>query len=218
MKLLTLLNCPTYTTAVIEVAESERGVCWERHTPPHFSPWAKFKLHWGVPTELTESRQYEIRHVEKYPDVFMIREGFSKGEYILIENRQPVGFDKDLPRDVGGLAIWHIDEKKPNNEEAGYLGMPGWPGNNSHYKVALVQADGLFDLERGSGYGDENDLFRGGGVDQISYNEPHGLRPYRTGPRIKTGATQNQSDFEIRRSDVVSLRQWNLRARNAADC
>jgi M6 family metalloprotease-like protein len=157
------------------------------HTPSHFSPWAKFKLKWLQLKDLTESGTHRIKNIENYPDVYRIRDGFPDGEYLLIENRQPTGFDRELPGGIGGLAIWHIDENKRHNREPGYPDMPGWPDNNSHYMVALLQADGRFDLERGRNLGDSGDLFRGGagGVNRVSAHEPHGLHPYRPDPNVE---------------------------------
>jgi hypothetical protein len=40
--------------------------------------------------------------------VYRVSQGFPAGEYLLIENRQPVGFDAKMPR--GGIAIYHVDE------------------------------------------------------------------------------------------------------------
>lgn len=152
------------------------------HTPTHFTPWAKYKLGWLKLKDLTEPGVHKIKEVENFPDVYRIKEGFPEGEYLLIENRQPVGFDSELPGEKGGLAIWHIDENKKHNRQPGHPGITGWPNNNAHYMVAMLQADGRFDLERGSGFGDENDLFRSDGVNRISSHDEHGLRPYRVSP------------------------------------
>jgi immune inhibitor A len=79
------------------------GFSGQGHTPSHFSPWAKIKLEWLKPKELTNSGTYTIRQVEDYPDVYKIQQGFPENEYLLIENRQPVRFDRDLPGGKGGL-------------------------------------------------------------------------------------------------------------------
>ncbi len=155
------------------------------HTPSHFSPCAKIKLKWLKPKELTASGYYRLQPTETKEDVYKIQQGFPENEYLLIENRQPVGFDRHLPGGKGGLAIWHIDENKASNREPGHPDVPGWPENGVHYKVALVQADGRFDLERGKSYGDEEDLFRADGVNRVSSLEPHGLRPYRIDPQVR---------------------------------
>ncbi len=79
----------------------------------------------------------------------------SVNEYLLIENRQPIGkFESAIPAGVagtrGGLAIWHIDDSKLTNDMPGYPGMPAWPANGHHYAVSLLQADGRYDLEHGT--------------------------------------------------------------------
>ncbi len=98
------------------------------------------------------------------------------GEYLLIENRQPVrrftdiantelepGFEVGMP--YGGLAIWHIDEAAAVNTNEGYPGQTSssgyeWPWNGNHLGVALLQADGNFDLEANVNGSDGYDLFR----------------------------------------------------------
>ena len=71
-------------------------------------------------------------------------------EYFLIENRQQIGWDSSLPD--SGIAIWHIDTDGWNNDQDM---TPSY-----HYKVTLVQADGLWQLENNVNDGDSNDLWK----------------------------------------------------------
>jgi immune inhibitor A len=70
-------------------------------------------------------------------------------EYFLIENRRPGGIDRFLPGD--GLLVYHVDERER------------WQNNPAHYRVALVQADGLRSLEGNEprNMGDAGDFFPG---------------------------------------------------------
>ena len=151
-----------------------RGFDGTQYYPPPLSAWCKAQLGWVKPTEITESGTIRIRAIEKSPDVFKITRGFPPGEYLLIENRQPIGFQQKLPAGTGGrggLAIWHVDETKEDNREPGHPGLPNWPENGRHYKLALLQADGEYELElplnHDGNYGDGDDLFRKGFVDQL---------------------------------------------------
>lgn len=81
-------------------------------------------------------------------------------EYFLIENRQPLGYDRGLEelvgKDFGGLAIWHIDENRIDN----YLEcFPPYGCTYAHYKVSLEQADGGWDLEENLNHGEGSDLW-----------------------------------------------------------
>jgi M6 family metalloprotease-like protein len=129
--------------------------------PTHFCAWSKVQLGWVEPQIITPG-DFDSDEVETIQDIKRIDWGYPDGEYLLIENRQPVGFDQEIPQ--GGLAIWHIDENKANNNSQGYPGQDGWPENNRHYKIALLQADGLYDLEQGENRGDDGDLYHGDGV------------------------------------------------------
>jgi immune inhibitor A len=79
----------------------------------------------------------------------MWKDGAPDTEYFLVENRQMNRRDGDLPG--GGLCLWHIDESKPDNND-----------ELNGYKVALVQADGLKQLEHSDlELGDGGDPFPG---------------------------------------------------------
>lgn len=70
-------------------------------------------------------------------------------EYFMLENRHRAGRLAGAPAD--GLAIWHVDENGSNdNQEM----LP-----ESHYEIALLQADGYFGLELDWSGGDEGDLW-----------------------------------------------------------
>ena len=112
--------------------------------PVHFDGWSKLHLGFVNPTVLQGNRENEqIDAVEYSPDVYVLfSRGLYSNQYFLVENRQRVEFDLSLPG--SGLVIYHVDESVPNNN------------NQNHYKVAVEQADGEFDLEhnRGSDSGD----------------------------------------------------------------
>ena len=72
-------------------------------------------------------------------------------EYFLLENRKREGPDEFLPGD--GLVVYHVDDTKVDN-----LSGP------SNYRVSVVQADGLSQLENpsaGGNFGDAADFFPG---------------------------------------------------------
>ncbi len=134
--------------------------------PPHFSAYSKVTLGWVTPTILRDPGTFSTSAVELEPTIYRLDSGFPDGEYLLIENRQAVGFDSLIPQ--GGLAIWHIDESKDGNTDEGFPAQSGWPSNGNHYRVALLQADGNYDLERGANVGDAADLYRAGGASALN--------------------------------------------------
>lgn len=151
--------------------------------PPHFCAWSKAALGWISPTVISTSGTYTANQTESAAEAFRIDLGYASGEYLLIENRQPVGFDAAMPQ--GGLCIFHIDEAAGDTTE-GYPGQAGWPGNGNHYRVALLQADGTYDLERGSDRGDSTDPYRGGYVSQIGPDTTPDTNGYQSGNIIVT--------------------------------
>jgi M6 family metalloprotease-like protein len=125
-------------------------------TPAHLDAWSKSKLGWIQVDTLTSNRTNEqILQIETNPKAYRLwTSGGTGSQYFLVENRQKTGFDSYL--DGEGLLIYHVDENVSTND---LEWCPGDPASQ-HYKVALEQADGHFDLE--GCYGDAN---RGDGGD-----------------------------------------------------
>ncbi|MDP4180589.1 MAG: M6 family metalloprotease domain-containing protein [Bacillota bacterium] len=87
-------------------------------------------------------------------------------EFFIIENIQKKGRWACVPDE--GLAIWHVDVNGNND----YQDM----SREKHYEVSLVQADGLYELEKNVNYGGTDDLFHYGNKDSFDSNtEPKSL-------------------------------------------
>jgi hypothetical protein len=140
----------------------------DQRYPPELCAWSKIQLGYIHPTTVPlTTASYVVSQQETSPQAYRIDLGYGGNEYLLIECREPVGFDHEIPQ--GGLAIWHIDDNIPHyagagfNQNQGYPGMPGWPENGAHYGAALLQADGRYDLEKNGPNGDTGDLWHLGG-------------------------------------------------------
>jgi immune inhibitor A len=120
-------------------------------TPTHPSAWCKCTQNWVTTvTPSSNKLKVNIKDVKKDMKVYKLwRNGIVDKEYFLVENRQKSKYDRYLPG--SGLLIWHIDDAMQGNS------------NEAHYRVALMQADGRKDLEKGNNRGDTSDPFPGTG-------------------------------------------------------
>ncbi|KAL7440719.1 hypothetical protein ACHAXH_006460 [Discostella pseudostelligera] len=141
------------------------GFDGSQYYPPHLSAWGKLQMDWVNPIVISTSGLYSARNACGFQDIFLIGRNFATGEYLLIENSQRCNFDVKIPGP--GLAIYHIDDSADFTTE-GYPGQKGWPTNGKHYRVALLQADGDYDLEHGGNRGDSTDLFSSATATRIS--------------------------------------------------
>lgn len=125
--------------------------------PPILSAWTKVNAGWANALVIGEDGRYELEASTTSKIVLKITHGFPSGEYLLLENRQPNSFDSKIKQ--GGIAIYKVDENVDDQRSRGFPGQDGWPSNGKHYKVALLGADGSFDLEVGNNQADDGDLW-----------------------------------------------------------
>jgi hypothetical protein len=133
-------------------------------SPVHLCAWSKYILGWIDPVTVSEALTNQvIAPAGTLDDVYLFfpDNQIDSQEYYLIENRQLIGFDAGLPGT--GLAIWHIDEAKAtyNNRDNSQECLPSADCTDTHYRVALIQADGFADLELAYNRGDSGDLYPG---------------------------------------------------------
>jgi M6 family metalloprotease-like protein len=144
-------------------------------SPAFLDAWSRVFLGYVTPVNVTCFLNNQmILPVEDTAMVFRLWNNGNMGpEYFLVENRNTTYTDTALA--TYGLLIYHVDENQPNNDNQWWPGQP--PAN--HYKVALEQADGAYDLERNVNRMDFWDPFNGGAFDYSSspssrdyYNNP----------------------------------------------
>ncbi|MEA4882459.1 MAG: M6 family metalloprotease domain-containing protein [Clostridia bacterium] len=128
-------------------------------TPAHMSAWCKWRLGWVNPVLLNRGQRDWHFGAAAYSDnvaLLLPNPGGpadwtwgngGSGEYFLVENRFRTGFDAGLPG--SGLAIWHVDESKTDNND------------EQHKLVDLEEADGRNDLDHKKNRGDAGDLYPG---------------------------------------------------------
>jgi immune inhibitor A len=118
------------------------------HTPAHPSAWCKAQQKWATIENISTNANRTIKSVQLSRKILRLwKNGAASQEYFLAEYRDKKGYDKHLPGE--GLLVWHIDDTIDGNS------------NQLHPKVALMQADGLKQLEAGSNRGDAGDAYPG---------------------------------------------------------
>ena len=134
--------------------------------PCHMTAWSKEALGWANVTTLAPDADLGVitlDPVETSGDIIRIEAGDGSGDYLLLENRQPIGFDVNLFSP--GLLVWQIDEDMVSSR---------WASNtvnssSGRMGVWLRQGDGENDLALGTQRGDSGDPFPGSsGQDQFT--------------------------------------------------
>jgi immune inhibitor A len=128
--------------------------------------WTHIQMGFLTPVNVT-SNQYNqsINAITSSAQAFRLwTNGSSGDQFFLVQNRQKSGYDAYLPG--SGICIWHVDQTKTNNQQEWYPDL----SMSNHYKVALEQADGNWDLEHNRNRGDAGDPYPGSSNNQ-SFNQ-----------------------------------------------
>jgi immune inhibitor A len=116
------------------------------NSPAWPDAWCMSRLGYLTPTViLSNTSGVSVPQMETSPAAYKVwTSGLPLNEYFLVANRQKTGYDAGLPG--AGLLIWHVDE---NISDYTANDNEWYPGHTTygHYKVALEQADGLWQLE-----------------------------------------------------------------------
>ncbi len=139
------------------------------YLPAGYTSYERWIAGWMTPTELEYTQQIDnLPALQNEAKAYIIYNKGNKNEYFLLENRQKVGWDANIPGE--GLLIIHVDynESKWNNNEV----------NNtpSHQRMTWVAADNEYQYTtyQGSKYyteaGAANDPFPNGNVNAFNKN------------------------------------------------
>jgi len=114
------------------------------YLPAGYTAYEKMTCGWLTPIVLGKESvdATDMKPLADGGQAYLIRHPQYENEYFLLENRQLVGFDKQLPG--SGVLITHVDYEK-DAWEANAINTLGLYNNyyNDHLRLTLVPADGL---------------------------------------------------------------------------
>lgn len=109
----------------------------DSHTPAGYTAYERWFSGWMEPTELKEQTSVVgMKPLVNEPEAYILYNDKNRNEYYILENRQPVSFDKGL---FGhGLLIYHVD-----------YNQSVWKNNQvnvvaNHQRMVIVPADNEF--------------------------------------------------------------------------
>ena len=160
-------------------------------SPAHLCARSRIGLGIVSPFNVITPGFYEVPAVESSGMIYRLwTDGTAGSQYFLVENRRPIGYDAALP--AWGTLIWHIDDNAYSNDNQWYPGYTDY----GHYRVALEQADGLWELEQYTSSGDAGDPFPGStGNEYFNYlTVPDSRNYYSQDTEVTVGAIPVTAD------------------------
>ena len=130
------------------------GIYLADGSPGLMGAWTRARLGWMDVTTLTADTHLDIPPAESSAVAYRL-DIPGTSEYLLLENRQRIGPDANLPG--AGLLVWHV------NDSVLAQRLPHYGANEdeNHPGIALLQADGRQDLKLRANTGDAGDPFPG---------------------------------------------------------
>ena len=174
--------------------------------PSHFSAWSKAIInaphYFSSPTVLTANlANAPIPMAELNPVLYIMKDQFDidhpgSAEWFMVENRQRYGFDESLPG--SGLLIYHFDPLQGDNTDP------------YRYRLGLVQADGLNQLNFGGSDGDSGDPFPGSTDNREfhDYSVPSAMSYEGTTTQVGVWDITDSDSLMFADLDVVYSRPW----------
>ncbi|OGQ11770.1 MAG: hypothetical protein A2138_20160 [Deltaproteobacteria bacterium RBG_16_71_12] len=127
---------------------------------PLLDPFSRLAIGFGHALQVTGDGTFELGPVDRTGTVLKVGTG---EEFFVVELRRkiPGVLDDDLHVDAGVIVERVRLQKRPSPERGNYLNTLQECVNCAAYDsfLSIEQADGLFQLERGFGTDDEDDLF-----------------------------------------------------------
>jgi M6 family metalloprotease-like protein len=140
--------------------------------PASMSAYSKRAVGWLNYTEITSNDVYWLESSNRVPQAAVIRERYmAPFVYLLLEFRLATDYDANLFG--GGLLMYHVDDRprfKPDNTTTTVFAK-------HHRHIALLQADGRYDIEQGINFGDAGDFWRPSMVLRPSFGNETAVLP-----------------------------------------
>lgn len=179
--------------------------------PAGYSSFDKYMCGWVSPIELLRNEQIDsMKPLATKPEVYMVRNDAYDNEYYMIENRQRVGWDAELPG--SGMLILHVDYDREiwayNLVNTNYHGGGGYPAND-HQRCTIFHAS-----NKSSGY------WHDGSADPYPYQENDSLT--NTSSPAAVLYHENLEDHKLMDKGIMEItrngdRTMSFRFRNSAE-
>ena len=124
--------------------------------PSFPNAWCKHLLRFTIPTVLTTTTlNLTIPPINFSSVSYKVVNPLNTREYFIFENRLKTGYEQFAIND--GLLVWHIDDGVFYNNWEWYPGLD----STYHMHVAIEQADGFYEIEKGVNRGNSGDSWPG---------------------------------------------------------